>query len=144
MAELRLPNQNKVLIIGRLTRNPESRFTPKGQQVCVFDLALNRRYRDSAGNWQDDTTFVPVETWGQAAERCSQQLVKGTPVSVEGRLRTDSWQGKDGQKRSRLVVVAQRVQSLARAEGGEGGEEGGEGGEEGVEVAKVEKEEVPF
>ncbi len=147
MADLRVPEQNKVFLIGRLTRDPELRFTPKGQQVCVFDLAVNRRYRDATGNWLDDTTFAPVETWGQLAERCAKKLAKGAPATVEGRLQSESWQGKDGQKRTRLVIVAQRVQSMLRSEGQPEGQSEGHAEEgddvEGADLSAPSPEPVP-
>jgi single-strand DNA-binding protein len=108
---------NRVTIIGRLTRDPELRFTGKGQPVCRFDLAVNRRYKDKAGEWKDDTSFVPVVVWREAGQRCGEKLKKGSPVFVEGRLKSKSWETKDGQKRSGLEVDALRVQFLEKAEG---------------------------
>lgn len=116
--KLRLPEQNNVILVGRLTRDPELRFTPKGQAVCHFDIAVNRRYKDAAtGNWMDDTSFVPIVVWAQAAQRCGERLKKGSPVHVQGRLRSRSWETKEGQKRTTLEVVAQRVQFLEALEG---------------------------
>ncbi|MBI3293039.1 MAG: single-stranded DNA-binding protein [Elusimicrobia bacterium] len=105
-------------LVGRLTRDPELRYTPKGQALCRFDLAVNRRYKDATGEWRDDTAFVPVVVWRETAERCRDRLKKGSPVYVEGRLRSRNWETKDGQKRSGLEVDALRVQFLERLGGG--------------------------
>jgi single-strand DNA-binding protein len=112
---LRLPEQNSVMMVGRLTRDPELRRTSTGKAVCSFDIAMSRRMKDAAtGEWKDaDPTFVPVIVWGEQAERCGERLKKGVPVHVEGRLQTNKWEGQDGQKRSRLEVIAQRVQFLS-------------------------------
>lgn len=112
---LRIPEQNKVLLVGRLTRDPELRYTQKGQPVCRFDLAANRRYKKANGEWQDETAFVPIIVlWKDMAERCGERLKKGSPVSVEGRLRTRKWETKNGEPRSTLEVIAQRVQFLSK------------------------------
>jgi single-strand DNA-binding protein len=102
-------------MVGRLTRDPELRRTNTGKAVCSFDIAISRRMKDPAtGEWKDaDPTFVPVIVWEAQAERCAERLKKGLPVYVEGRLKTDKWEGADGQKRSRLEVVATRVQFLS-------------------------------
>ncbi|MCL1972190.1 MAG: single-stranded DNA-binding protein [Endomicrobia bacterium] len=112
---LRLPEQNNVMLVGRLTRDPELRRTSTGKAVCSFDIAISRRMKDQAtGEWKDaDPTFVPVIVWGDQAERCGERLKKGVPVHVEGRLQTNKWEGTDGQKRSRLEVIASRVQFLS-------------------------------
>ncbi|HNC74482.1 MAG TPA: single-stranded DNA-binding protein [Elusimicrobiota bacterium] len=114
---LRLLQLNNVTLVGRLTRDPELRFTTSGAPVCRFDLAVNRRYKDKAGEWKDDTSFVPVVVWREAGQRCGEKLKKGSPVFVEGRLKSKSWETKDGQKRSGLEVDALRVQFLEKAEG---------------------------
>lgn len=121
---LRLPEQNQVLLVGRLTRDPELRFTQKGTAVCGFDIAVNRRFKDAAsGEWKDDTTFVPVTVWGQTAERCKERLKKGSPVHVEGRLSMDEYTDKQGNKRKNLRVISNRLQILAYAQAGVGGEQ---------------------
>jgi len=112
---LRLPEQNSVTLVGRLTRDPEVRYTTKGQAACRFDLAVNRRYKDATGTWQDDTSFIPVIVWGEAAARCGERLKKGLPVHVEGRLQSRAWETKEGQKRTSIEVVARRVQFLSKA-----------------------------
>jgi single-strand DNA-binding protein len=114
---IRLPEQNSVIMVGRLTRDPELRRTGTGKAVCSFDIAISRRIKDSAtGEWKDaDPTFVPVIVWGEQAERRAERLKKGSSVHVEGRLQTNKWEGNDGIKRSRLEVVASRVQILSVA-----------------------------
>jgi len=117
---LRLPEQNLVMLVGRLTRDPDVRFTQKGQAWCKFDMAVNRRFKDtSSGEWKDDTTFVPVVVWGPAAERCKDRLFKGSPVHVEGRLAQNDWVDKNGQKHRTLQVISRRLQFLASAGAGE-------------------------
>jgi single-strand DNA-binding protein len=118
--QLRLLQLNDVRLVGRLTRDPEVRYTPKGQAVARLDLAVNRRFKDSTGEWRDDTTFAPVTVWREAAERCRERLKKGSPVYVEGRLRSTSWETKDGQKRSGIEVEAYRLQFLAKTSTEEG------------------------
>jgi single-strand DNA-binding protein len=114
-SNIRLPEQNSVIIVGRLTRDPELRRTGTGKAVCSFDVAISRRIKDSVtGEWKDaNPTFVPVVVWGEQAERFGERLKKGLPVYVEGRLQTNKWEGNDGTKRSRLEVVASRVQILS-------------------------------
>jgi single-strand DNA-binding protein len=117
--QLRLLQLNDVRLVGRLTRDPEVRYTPKGQAVARLDLAVNRRYKDGTGEWREDTTFVPITVWREAAERCRERLKKGSPIYVEGRLRSTSWETKDGQKRSGIEVEAYRLQFLAKMTGEE-------------------------
>ncbi|MDR3071296.1 MAG: single-stranded DNA-binding protein [Endomicrobium sp.] len=114
-SNLRLPEQNSVVLVGRLTRDPELRRTSTGKAVCSFDVAISRRTKDPVtGEWRDaDPTFVPIVVWGDQAERCGERLKKGFPVHVEGRLQTNKWEGTDGVKRSRLEVIASRVQFLS-------------------------------
>ncbi len=113
-AQIRLPEQNLVLLVGRLTRDPNVAFTQKGQAVCRCDIAVNRRYLDRTTNeWKDDVVFVPVVVWGPTAERCKDRLKKGTPISVEGRISTSEYTDKTtGQTRKSLQVTANRIQIL--------------------------------
>lgn len=110
--------------MGNLTRDPELRSTPNGQSVCSFSLALNRSYKGADGNWTEVTDFVDVVAWGPLGERVAQYLTKGRPALVAGRLQSSSWE-KDGQKRSKVEVVANDVTFLG---GRDGGQEGGNGG----------------
>jgi len=115
MAEL-----NKVLIMGNLTRDVELRYTTTGSAVARLGMALNRRYRTAQGEDREEVCFVDVDVWGRQAETCHQYLRKGAPAFVEGRLRLDQWEDRQsGQKRSRLLVHAERVQFLGAPRGGE-------------------------
>lgn len=114
---------NQVILMGNLTRDPEVRQTPNGQTVCSFGLALNRSYKGGDGNWQEATDFVDIVAWAQLGERVSQYLHKGSRVLVQGRLQYRSWD-QDGQKRSKLDVVANDVTFLDGRDGGEGGSGG--------------------
>jgi single-strand DNA-binding protein len=118
---------NQVILMGNLTRDPELRQTPNGQNVCSFSLALNRSYKGSDGNWQEATDYIDVVAWGPLGERVAQYLTKGRPCLVNGRLQSRSWE-QDGQKRSKVEVVAQDVTFLGGA-GGEGGAPRQGGGE---------------
>ena len=117
---IRIPEQNYVLIAGRLTRDPELRFTQKGLAVCSFDVAVVRSYRDKAtGELKEDTAYVPVIVWGPTAEKCRELVKKGGAVHVEGRLANSDYVDKSGQKRKVMRVVARNVQFLSVAAHGE-------------------------
>ena len=91
---------NKVLIMGNLTRDPELRYIPSGAAVANFTVAVNRTYKDTAGEKKEEVSFVRVVVWGKMAEVCGEYLSKGRPVFVEGRLKSRNWEAQDGQKRS--------------------------------------------
>jgi len=104
---------NKVMLAGNLTREPEGKRTTSGTSVCGLGMAVNRKWRNAAGEMQDETTFVDIEVWGQPADFCRDYLHKGNAVLIEGRLKLESWEDREtGQKRSKMKVVAERVQSL--------------------------------
>jgi len=114
-----MPNFNKVLLMGNLTRDPELRSTPSGTAVCQFGLAVNRIYNNSNGERQEETTFVDIEAWGRQAETISKYVTKGNPLFVEGRLKLDSWENKEGEKRNKMKVVLENMQLISqRGEGG--------------------------
>jgi single-strand DNA-binding protein len=115
---------NQVTLMGNLTRDPELRQTPNGQNVCSFSLALNRSYKGSDGEWQEATDYIDIVAWGPLGERVSQYLSKGRPCLVSGRLQSRSWE-QEGQKRSKVEVVAQDVTFLG---GPGGGSDSGNGG----------------
>lgn len=96
---------NKVQLIGNLTRDPELRYTPTGAAVCTIGLATNRYWTTEAGEKKEETEFHRVVAWNKLAELCSQLLVKGRKIYVEGRLRTNAWQTTDGQPRSTTEIV---------------------------------------
>lgn len=103
------------MIIGNLTRNPESRTTPTGQTVTHFGVATNRVWTNSAGERQEEVEYHNVVAWGKLAEICNQYLSKGRKVYVEGRLRTSEWVGQDGVKRHRTEIIADNMIMLDRA-----------------------------
>jgi len=109
---------NKVLLMGNLTKDPELRYTPNGMAVCDLSLAMNRKY-SSNGQDKEEVCFVDIVVWAKQAESCGKYLHKGSPVFVEGRLRNDNWEDKDGNKRSRMRITAERVQFLSSNRGGE-------------------------
>ena len=115
-----MANLNKVFMIGNLTRDPELRYIPSGTAVASFTLASNRVYSSASGEKKEETCFVRIVAWARQAELCGEYLTKGTPVFVEGRLQSRSWETPDGQKRSTLEVVAQNIQFLGRAKGAAG------------------------
>jgi single-strand DNA-binding protein len=122
-----MANFNKVLLVGNLTRDPELKSTPSNQSVAQIGLAVNRNYQTKEGEKREETTFVDCEAWGRTAEVMCQYLAKGRPVLVEGRLKLDQWQDKDGNNRSKLKVVIENFQFLGgRGEGGQGGGGGGQ------------------
>lgn len=118
---------NQVILMGNLTRDPELRQTPNGQNVCSFSLALNRSYRDAQGEWQEATDYVDVVAWAQLGERVNQYLSKGRRCLVQGRLQSRSWE-QEGQKRSKVEVLANDVTFLDGRGSENGGDNGGEGG----------------
>ena len=117
-----MPNLNKVMLMGNLTRDPEIKYTPKGTAVADIALAVNRVYSSDQGEKREETTFVDVELWGRQAEIAGEYLKKGRPVYIEGRLKLDTWDDKQtGQKRSKMRVVGETLQLLGGREGGTGG-----------------------
>ena len=105
---------NKVMLIGNLTRDPELRYIPSGQAVTTFTVAVNRTYNSQSGEKKEEVSFIRVVVWARRAEVCNEYLKKGSPVFVEGRLQSRTWEAQDGTKRSTLEVVAQSVQFLSR------------------------------
>lgn len=120
---------NRVILVGNLTRDPELRYVPSGMAVTDIGLAVNDRRKNANGEWIEETTFVDVTLWGRTAEVAGEYLSKGSPVLIEGRLKLDTWEGNDGQKKSKLKVVGEKMQLLgARGGGGGSGGSGGSGG----------------
>ncbi len=118
-----MANANIVILMGNLTRDIEMRFTPSGLAVGKMGLAVNRKFRDTKTNeLREEVTFVDVTLFGKTAEVASQYLSKGRPVYVQGRLKLDQWDDKQtGQKRSKLGVVADRIEFVGGGGGGQGG-----------------------
>lgn len=111
---------NQVTLMGNLTRDPELRTTPSGASVCSFSLALNRSYKNSEGTWQEATDYIDIVAWGPLGERVAQYLTKGRPALVSGRLQSRNWE-QDGQKRTKVEVVANDVTFLGGPGGGGSG-----------------------
>jgi len=105
---------NKAMIIGNLGRDPEMRYTPNGQAVTQFTVAVNRNYKDQDGAWQEETEWFRVVVFGQQAERAAEYLRKGFKVYIEGRLQTRQWEDREGQKRYTTELVANQVTNLER------------------------------
>lgn len=106
---------NKVMIIGNLGKDPEMRFTPQGKPVTTFSLATTRSFTGPEGERRQETEWFDVVTWDRLAETCNQYLAKGRRAYVEGRLHTRSWEGQDGQRRTRMEIIANTVLFLDRA-----------------------------
>ena len=115
---------NRVILVGNLTRDIELKYTQGGTAVTEAGLAVNDRRKTQTGEWVEETTFVDVTLWGRTAEIASEYLSKGSSVLIEGRLKLDTWE-TEGQKRSKLRVVGERMQMLGSRGGGSGGAAGG-------------------
>jgi len=114
-----MPNVNKVILIGNVTRDPEIKYTPKGSAVTDVGLAINRNYTLDNGEKREETTFVEVTLWGRQAEVAAEYAKKGRPLYVEGRLQLDTWDDKtSGQKRTKLRIVGENIQLLGGRPGG--------------------------
>lgn len=123
-----MANFNKVFLMGNLTRDIELKHIPSGMAVANIGIAVNDRWKDKdSGEWQERANFVDCEAWGRTAEVMHQYLAKGRPVFIEGRLKLDTWQDKDGSNRSKLRVVVENFQFIDSRGGG--GDSGGGGGQ---------------
>ncbi len=143
-----MASYNRVVLVGNLTRDPEMRYIPSGTAVVELGLAMNDRRKSASGEWVDETTFVDVTLWARQAEIANEYLSKGSSVLIEGRLKYDTWES-EGQKRSKLRVVGERMQMLGGRGGGSGGSGGGGGGSRSSqasdysEPAQYDSDEVP-
>lgn len=118
-----MASYNRVVLMGNLTRDPELRYIPSGTAVSEIGLAVNDRVKKN-DQWVDETTFVDITLWGRTAEVANEYLSKGSSILIEGRLKLDTWE-KDGQKRSKLRVVADKMQMVGGRGGGGGPRSGG-------------------
>ncbi len=137
---------NRIILIGRLVKEPELRYTPNGIPVATFRLAVDRTFTNSQTG-QRETDFIDIVTWRKLAENCAQHLGKGRLVGVEGRLQIRSYETQDGQKRQKAEVVADNVQFLDRPKesGGSSGPSGpGPAAEGGGDDVKVSEDDIPF
>jgi single-strand DNA-binding protein len=125
-----MPNLNKVMLMGNLTRDPEIKYTPKGMAIANFGIAVNRVWSNEGGEKQEEVTFIDIEMFGRKAEVVGEYFKKGKPIYVEGRLKLDSWDDKtSGQKKSKLKVIGETFEFLGSREGGGGGGGENSGGE---------------
>ena len=135
---------NRVILVGRLGRDPEMRHTGSGTPVTNFSVATNETWNAQNGERQERTEWHNIVTWNKLAEICNEYLSKGQLVYIEGRLQTRSWEGQDGQRRYRTEVVANDVLFLDRRTGSlNEGAEGSQGAEE-LGAEELEPEELPF
>jgi single-strand DNA-binding protein len=118
-----MASYNRVILLGNLVRDIELRYTTSRMAVCQNAIAVNDRRKNAAGEWVDETSFVDVTFFGRTAEVVSEYLGKGSPIFVEGRLKQDTWE-KDGQKRSKLYVIVDRMQLIGARGDGKGGGNG--------------------
>jgi single-strand DNA-binding protein len=119
---------NKVMLMGNLTRDPQLKFLPSQMQVCEFGIACNRKFKTAAGEERDEVTFVDITAFGRTAEVINQYFTKGKPIFIEGRLKYDQWEDKNGGgKRSKLNVVVENFQFIGGRDGAGGGGGGGGG-----------------
>jgi single-strand DNA-binding protein len=143
---------NKITIVGNLGRDPELRYTPQGNAVCNFSMATNEKRRDKGGEAQDVTTWFRVTLWGKQAETASKYLTKGSPIYIEGRLRVEEWNDRDGKSRYTLEVHATDMQFIsAGARGDEMTTTGGASDDRGFEEMETVKgsaapsdDDIPF
>ncbi len=124
-----MANLNKVMLIGNAGKDAELRYLASGRPQSKFSLAVNHRWRNQSGDWEEQTEWFNIVIWGDMAERVSQYITKGKSLYVEGRLQTRSWDDDSGQKHYMTEVNAQTVQLLGSREGGQGGGGGGGGDE---------------
>jgi len=106
---------NQVILMGNLTRDPETRKIPNGQTVADIGLAVSDKYKDNDGNLVERPCFADIVVWGRQAESCAEYLTKGSPVLIEGKLQFDQWKTENGENRSKLRIKAMRVQFLSRS-----------------------------
>jgi len=139
-----MPSFNKVFLMGNLTKDPELRYTSGGAPVANLRMAINRVYKLQSGEQKEEVCYVTVVVWRKQAEAAGEHLKKGDPIFVEGRLQSRSWEAEDGQKRSTMEVVAERVQFLTRGtrSAASGGDAGPEISEESAPAAS--DEDIPF
>ena len=132
-----MPNYNKVMLMGNLTRDVELKHTASNTAVANLAMAVNRRYRVN-DETREETTFVDCEAWGRTAENISKFFSKGRPIFIEGRLKLDEWQDRDGNKRSKLRVVIENFEFV------DSGGKGGGSGNQSENRTAVPADDIPF
>ncbi|MCB9478311.1 MAG: single-stranded DNA-binding protein [Deltaproteobacteria bacterium] len=137
-----MASYNKVILMGNLTRDPEKRYTESGTCIVTMGVAVNRRVKRQ-NEWTEEANFFDIVVFGNQAENCAKYLAKGRPVLVDGELQQRRWEGQDGQKRSKVEVVANQVTFLGSGGGGGGGGSyGGVGGSD--EPPPLDDDDIPF
>jgi single-strand DNA-binding protein len=135
---------NKVILIGNLGADPELKFTPSGVPVAKFPIATTERFKDSEGNWQEQTEWHNIVLWRRQAELANEYLKKGRPVYIEGKIRTRSWEDENGQKRYMTEIVCDRMQFLGRREDDTSDDTGGEPPAAGKKETLENEDDLPF
>jgi len=149
-----MPSYNKVILMGNLTRDVQLKSVAGGQAVAEIGIAVNRKFKLKDGTEKEEVTFVDCECWGPRADVIARYFTKGKPIFIEGRLKLDSWEDKDGQKRSKMRVVIEDFQ-FVEGRGGGGGSGGGGGDDGGYAPSRssgggrgghsgIQEEEIPF
>ncbi len=152
-----MASYNKVLLMGNLTRDVQLKSTSGNQSVADIAIAVNRKYKLKDGTEREEVTYVDCECWGPRAEVIAKYFSKGKPIFIEGRLKLDSWEDKDGQKRSKMRVMIEDFQFVEGRSGGSGGGGGGGGDEGGYAPSRssggsrggaghsgIQEDEIPF
>jgi single-strand DNA-binding protein len=116
-----MASYNRAIIIGNLTRDPELRYTPSGTAVCEVGVAVSDKHKSASGEWIEETSFFDVVFWARTAEIVNEYLHKGSPCFVEGRLKQETWDTQDGQKRSKVKIICEKLQLLGTKGDGDGG-----------------------
>lgn len=116
--DIKFPRLNSIIISGHVTREVELRYTPKGTSTARVGLAFNRVYRNAEGNWIEEPNFLDISVWGKQAELCAERLHKGSPIIVEGYLRTSSYTDRDNQQRKFVEIVSNKIQFLEKTSSG--------------------------
>lgn len=146
--DLRMPSINKVIISGNLVRDPDTRILENGTHLAKMSIANNQRYRDRSGEWQEKTCYVDIVAWRKTAELVSEFCRKGSPVLVEGELVYNSWEDRDGQKRSRIEVNARRIQFLEKrgteSSYGDSGGGSNDGSDQDESDSSIPDDDIPF
>jgi len=145
-SQLRLGSLNSVFLLGRVTMDPDLRYTPKGTPVIGFRVAVNRRYKDpTTDEWKDQTGFFSANAWGQLAERLGETMKRGSAVLIEGELRSRSYEAKSGEKRTVVEINARRVQVLDKYAADSGSAPGrGQPADDGPEAPADQLDDIPF
>jgi single-strand DNA-binding protein len=140
-----MASYNRVILIGNLTRDVRLETTPQGTPVAELGLAVNDRVKRN-GEWTDEATYVDIILWARLAQVAGEYLSKGSPVMIEGRLKLDTWETKEGQKRSKMRVVGERMQLLGSRSGGSSGnyQSASVGTDGAVEEPGIPQDEIPF